>query len=106
MVFSADKLEGRTRRFAIQVILFARGLRPTPELWEPVRQLTRAAASVGANHRAMSRSRSADECCYWFELLEATLPDPTPLAPLHREARELRAIFAKAKATLRRQRPG
>jgi four helix bundle protein len=115
MTFSANALEDRTRQFAIDAILLTRAQRPSSELWEPFRQFVRAATSVGANHRAMSRARSSnefaaklqivceevDEACYWLEVLAATLPDRAVLAPLNVEACELRAIFSKARATMR-----
>ncbi len=115
MAFSAKPLEDRSREFAVQAVLVCRGLKTTPELWDALRQFVRSATSVGANHRAMSRARSSNECaaklqivceevdeaCYWLELLEKTLQEPHAIAAIHNEARELRAIFSKARATMR-----
>jgi len=115
MAFSAVALEERTKQFGVRAILAAREHQAARDLWEAFRQLSRAATSVGANHRAMSRARSAkefeaklqivyeevDETCYWLEVIEATAPASETLNTLHTEARELRAIFAKARATTR-----
>ncbi len=115
MAFSAQNLENRTKRFAIAIAGAARDECRRPDQWNAFSQLVRSAGSVGANHRAMSRSRSArefaaklqivceevDEACYWLEVLTADLPDSGPLAPLLAEAKELRAIFAKARSTTR-----
>ena len=79
--------------------------------------MTRAASSVGANHRAMRRARSlkefaaklqivveeVDETCYWIELIREAHGDEPRLLALYEEAAELRAIFAKAKATTTRK---
>ena len=79
-------------------------------------QLLRAATSVGANYRAACRSKSkadfinklsiveeeADECGYWFELLEK-LPatNHRVLACLRDEASQLVAIMVQSKKTAR-----
>lgn len=117
MTFSRDELELRSRQFAIDALILAKQLADTKELWDVVRQLTRASSSVGANHRAMRRARSfkefaaklqivveeIDEACYWLEIIRATVGDEPRTAALHREAAELRAIFAKARATTRQK---
>lgn len=79
-------------------------------------QLLRAATSVGANYRAACRSKSkadfinklsiveeeADECGYWFELLEK-LPATgrSDLTRLQDEASQLVAIMVQSKKTAR-----
>ena len=114
---SLDNLELRSRQFAIDALILAKQLANTSELWDVVRQMTRASSSVGANHRAMRRARSfkefaaklqivveeIDEACYWFEIIRAAVGDEPRTAALHREAAELRAIFAKARATTRQK---
>jgi hypothetical protein len=46
-------------------------------------------------------NEEVDECVYWLELITRHTPPPAPGLTLLREARELRAIFAKARATTR-----
>lgn len=109
-----DELEVRTKRFAISAIRLTKQLSHTAEARDALRQLARSASSVGANHRAMRRARSfrefaaklqvvyeeADEVCYWLEIVREILPDRSESAEaLHIEGREIRAIFAKARAT-------
>lgn len=72
-------------------------------------------SSVAANHRAVRRSRSsrefiaklqivneeADECVLWLELLDDVgVIQADEIKRLLVEARELRAIFARSKATM------
>ncbi len=109
-----DRLEERTKRFAVEVVALCVALERLSGLRNSSSQLNRAAGSVAANHRAMRRARSTrefgsklqvvseetDECVLWLEILQANCSS-VDVAPLLREARELRAIFAKAKATTR-----
>ena len=113
-----DNLENRTQKFATDVVKFAITLERVPGCWDAARQLARAAASVGANHRAARRSGSdrwllakllivneeADECVYWFEMVERAGAEFGPEGrALLRESRELRAIFGKSVATMRKR---
>jgi four helix bundle protein len=112
-----DDLEDRTQAFADDAVELSIGLAPVPGLRKAALQLNDAATSVGANHRAMRRARSdrefaaklqivveeVDECVYWLELSSRRPRLPTDVKPLLREARELRAIFAKARATTRQK---
>jgi four helix bundle protein len=81
-------------------------------------QLLRSGTSVGANYRAVCRSRSkadfiaklgvvieeADESAYWLEMLIDTgLVKPKKLESLLQEARELTAIFNAARNTTRKK---
>jgi len=113
-----DALDARTKQFAIQVILLVKDIESLPVIRWLGRQLVDAATSVAANQRAARRARSdrelaaklsiiveeADETAFWCELLDA-LPLPAALKPRLRElileAEELRAIFAKGRATVR-----
>jgi len=113
-----DRLEERTKQFGIDVIALSMKLERMPGLSDMASQLRRAAGSVAANHRAMRRARSmkefaaklqivneeSDECVLWLEMADQLCE---PLRPdvqrLLAEARELRAIFAKARATTRRR---
>jgi four helix bundle protein len=115
-----DVLEDRTQTFADSAIEVSIGLSHVPGMRKVSMQLNEAATSVGANHRAMRRARSdrefasklqivieeADECVYWLELASRRPRLPVDVKPLLREAQELRAIFAKARATTRDRREG
>jgi four helix bundle protein len=113
-----DKLEERTKQFAIRVMQLSAAVEKTSGFRDAASQLARAAGSVAANHRATRRARSArefiaklhivceesDETVLWLEVIEAGCPahaDST--GPLLVEARELRAIFNKSLATARRR---
>jgi four helix bundle protein len=113
-------LEERTRAFAIAAIRVGRTLKDKHDLQDLVRQLTRSACSVAANHRAMSRARStrefaaklhivheeADESAHWLTLLRDCADDPAAaggIAALLNEATQLRNIFGHARATTRRR---
>jgi len=110
----------RTDRFSLDVIGLVRSFvfdEPGPTV---KRQLSKAATSVAANHRAARRARShdefastialvaqeADESLYWLRLaLQARLlRDEASLQPLLREADELTAIFSAMVGTARRNR--
>jgi len=111
-----DALEKRTRRFALDVIKACSRVPMGSVQAGVARQLGRAAGSVAANHRAVRRARSTkefaaklqivneeiDEVTCWLDLLhESGLVKYLDLAPLIREAREIRAIFAAARRTTR-----
>jgi four helix bundle protein len=111
-----DQLEDRTKQFAIQAIKICGRLEDVRGLRQLAWQLADAAGSVAANHRAMRRARSTrefaaklqivneeiDESVMWLEIADKTLPTPDEeLRALLREAMELRAIFAKVRATTR-----
>jgi four helix bundle protein len=117
---SYDALNGRTKKFAVDVVTFARELDELPVVRWLTRQLVSAATSVAANQRAARRSRSskellaklsivveeADESAFWCEFLqELSIPKhliPT-LIELTDEAQQLLAIFSKGRATMRRR---
>ncbi len=76
-------LEGRTKRFALDVRSFVRRIPRTIANTNDVRQLVRASGSVGANYieanESLSRKdfrmrikicrKEAKECTYWLDLL-------------------------------------
>ena len=114
-----DQLEERTKQFAIAVIRFCIVLQRRDGLRRLADQLTDAAGSVAANHRAMRRARSprefaakthivleeVDESVLWLEIADAIEPTLSDVKALLAEACELRAIFARAYATARRRVP-
>ena len=110
----ADTLKARTREFALDVIdLCLRfGSDDLGRLIRP--QLLRSGTGVATNYRAACRGRSprefasrlatvteeADESEFWLDVLSVRKYGPqNVVAQLRREATELRAIFAAARAT-------
>jgi four helix bundle protein len=83
------------------------------------KQVLRCGTSIGANYRAVCRSRSkaefiarigivaeeADETVFWLELIEETrILNPKQLEEILKEARQLAAIFSASHKTARGQR--
>ena len=112
----ANDLKDRTKRFALEALRFCSVLPVKPEFRVIGNQLMRAGTSVGANYRAACRSKSkadfinklsiveeeADECGYWFELLEdLAVPNTPELLRLKSEASQLVAIMVQSKKTAR-----
>ena len=112
----ANDLKDRTKRFALDVLRICSALPVIPEFRMIANQLMRAGTSVGANYRAACRSKSkadfinklsiveeeADECGYWFELLEdLAVPNTPELLRLKSEASQLVAIMVQSKKTAR-----
>ncbi len=107
-------LKERTRKFALNVLVFSRA-EPHRDDWGSLRQqLIRSATSVGANYRSACRSRSraefiarigvvleeADESAFWLELLIDIGATHSPRAhDLLREANELCAMLAASSLT-------
>ena len=104
----AKIMQGRTKAFAVQIIKFYGKMPSTEESRVLGRQLLRAATSVAANYRAVSRSKSyadfvhklgtvveeVDETLLWFELLEgAGLVAESKISSLKSEAGELLRIL-------------
>jgi four helix bundle protein len=107
-------MKTRTKQFALRVIRLCRTLPSSAEGRIITRQLLRSATSVGANYRAVCRSRSsaefvsklgivleeADETLFWLELLvDAGIAAPEKSQPLRQEANELVAIFVASLRT-------
>jgi len=112
MTPEAEALKARTKKFALDVLAFVDTI---PQVGSNRRiswQLADAATSVGANYRAVCRSRSdeefaamigvvleeSDESLFWLEIcIERTLGERSLLI----EANELTAIFAASSNTIR-----
>ena len=105
----AKKMQERTMEFAVRVIKFFVKLPKTDEARVPGKQLLRAATSVGANYRAVCRSKSeadfiskmgtvveeADESGFWLALLQKSgICNSVVIEPLKNEADELLRIFS------------
>ena len=102
----------RTKKFALDVILFTRKLPRADEFSIIKRQLIRSATSTAANYRSSQRAKSkadfvnklgtaeeeADETLFWLECLTdlATKEHPE-LRRLLQEADELTAILVAAR---------
>lgn len=116
MSTNANELRARTKRFAFDIISLVKRLPRNIATEAVARQLIRAGTGVASNHRAAGRSRSkrefvarlgvvleeADESEFWLEALvvcESALGGS--VAPLRKEAGELRAIFWQSLQTAR-----
>lgn len=111
-----EQLQERTKAFALRIIRLFQSL-PNSRVAQVIgTQLLRSGTSVGANYRAVCRSRSradfiaklgivieeADESGYWMELLiGGGVIKKEKLASLLAESRELTAIFNAARNTTR-----
>ena len=109
-----EALKARTKKFALDVLALARSLPATDEARSVGRQLIRAGTGVGANYRAVCRSRSdpefvarigvaleeADESAFWLEIITETgMVAGSQPASLLDEANQLTAIFAASSIT-------
>jgi four helix bundle protein len=116
MSVESEQLKQRTMAFALKALRLVDKIPNTHSGQVVARQLAKSATSVGANYRACCNSRSRiefiaklgvvveeiDESVYWLELLASrSVSQPDEVAPVLAEARELRAIFAKALGTAR-----
>ncbi len=113
-------LKERTKKFALRAIKLVDALPKTTAGRAIGNQLVRSGTSVGANYRSACRGRSkaefvakigtvveeADESAFWLELImEGGLLKPDLVAPLHREADELTAIFIASARTAKLNNP-
>ncbi len=119
MANQESALKERTRKSALNVLVFLLAEPPRDD-WRSLRQqLIRSATSVGANYRSACRSRSraefiarigvvleeADESAFWLELLVDIGATRSPVAQgLLREANELCAILAASSLTAKANR--
>jgi four helix bundle protein len=109
-----DDLKARSKKFAVDVIKFAKSIPEHRVDGEIASQLTDAASSVASHYRAACRARSradfinklagaieeADESALWLEILSETGICPAPrTTPLWREADELTRILVRSRET-------
>ena len=114
----AEAFMQRTSQFAVRILLLTKSMSKSTENQVIARQLAKCGTSVAANYRAACRSRSraefvsklcivleeSDETVFWLELLDqAKIYNHERLSPLIQEAKEIRAIVAKARKTLKNQ---
>ena len=101
-------LEERTARFGEAVIAFSKRVPITPITEPLIKQLVRAATSVGSNYceaddagskkefryRISICKRESRESKYWLRMMAAAIPDLADEARIQwREAKELNLIF-------------
>ena len=111
-------LRKRTKDFSLEVMRLCRQLPTTPEARVIMNQLLRSASSVGANYRAVQRSRSraefvskmgvvieeADETLYWLEMIrDGNLLASDSCRAILRESEELLSIFVASQMTARKK---
>ena len=104
----AEKLEKRTKLFALEIVRLSAQLLNSPESKVIRNQLTKSGTSIGANYREANRARSradfinririceseASETQYWLEiLLEVNWMPVEKIKIVHEECSELLAIF-------------
>lgn len=110
-----NQLKDRTKAFAVRILRLIDSLPETRAARVIANQLGRSGASVGANYRAVCRSRSAaemasrlaiveeeaDESAFWLEVaIEVGAVSPGRVVDLAREAGELTAIMVASRRTL------
>lgn len=114
-----EEFRARTKRFAVDVISFARTLPREVANDVICKQLVRSATSVAANYRSVCRATSrqdaiskfgiveeeADEACFWLELLEETGYREPAVQSLKHEANELVALSVASIRTMKQNMP-
>jgi four helix bundle protein len=114
-----NDLKDRTKRFAINTILFVKDLPKSKSNNVVSYQLLKSATSSAANYRASLWGRSsadfisklnitleeADESMFWFEILQGTNTglNGTVMNSLYKESNELTAVFAASVHTARKK---
>lgn len=113
-----EKLENRTRKFAISIIALSSLLPNTTENHVIRNQVTKLGTSIGANYREANRVRSkadfknkikireseANETIYWLEIIsDLNLVEEEKIQLILKEAHELIAIFTSIGKTLKLQ---
>ena len=107
-----ENLKKRTKKLAIDIILFYDKIQKTDATRVIGRQLIRSSTSTAANYRAACISRSekeffakmsivveeTDETSFWLEILkDANLASAEQIQALHNEAIEILKIVSKAR---------
>ena len=113
---NSDELRKRTKKFAIDIILFVSSFPKTVAGYVIGKQLIKCGTSVGANYRAACRGRSkaefnsklhivleeADESLFWLETIQESkllVLENDTLNYLLIEAHELTLIFSSSYKT-------
>ena len=116
MINFAEEFKARTKKFAVDVIIYCKSLPKSDEAFIIKKQLIRSSTSVAANYRAVCRARSdaeffsklsivveeADESVFWIEMLkDADISNTKETTNLLKEATEILKIVAKSRKTLK-----
>jgi len=111
----AEYFRNRTKKFVVDNIKLYRLLPKTEEARIIGKQLLRSSSSVGANYRAVCRSRSqaefysklsivveeADESIFWMEVLvEAEVVKQNEISTLMNEANEILKVVSTARKSV------
>jgi four helix bundle protein len=109
-----EALKQRTKQYALRIIRLINVLPKTVVGYAVSRQLIRSGTSVGANYRAVCRSRSkaefisklgtvieeADESAFWLEIIiDSKLMKKELIEPLLAETNEIVAIMSSSRIT-------
>jgi four helix bundle protein len=110
-----EQILARTKAIALQVIKLLDELPNKPSAWTIAKQISKSATSIGANYRAVFRSKSdndflnklkiveeeTDETLYWLELIkESGMLEAEIIDPIHKEVSEiLFIVIASIKTT-------
>ena len=109
-----SEMKERTKTFALRILKLSDALPRTRSGNAIANQIVRSGSSVGANYRALCRSKSrpdfihktsvveeeADETAFWLELIiAAKLLNAARIKPLLKEANELTAIAVATRKT-------
>ncbi len=116
----AEEFKARTKKLAVDVIIYCKSLPKTEEAFIIKKQLIKSSTSVAANYRAVCRARSdaeffsklsivveeADETVFWFEIIkEAEILNNKQTVTLFNEATEILKIVAKSRKTVKDKKP-
>lgn len=116
----AEEFKSRTKKLAVDVIIYCKSLPKSEESFIIKKQLIRSATSVAANYGAVCRARSdaeffsklsivveeADETVFWFEILqEAEILNNKQTVTLFNEATEILKIVSKSRKTVKDKKP-
>ena len=116
----AEEFKARTKKFAVDIIIYCKSLPKSEESFIIKKQLIRSATSVAANYRAVCRARSdaeffsklsvvveeADETVFWLEMIqEAEISKNKQTVTLYNEATEILKIVAKSRKTVKDKKP-
>ncbi len=114
------EMQQRTKRAALDIILFCDELPRKSSFFILEKQLMRSASSVAANYRAIGRAKStadfinkltiveeeADETLFWLEMIMELYHKPEKVKPLHSEMEEiLKIVVASIKTAKSKQNP-
>ena len=116
MINFAEEFRNRTKKFAVDIIIYCRTLPKSEESYIIKKQLIRSVTSVAANYRAVCRARSdaefysklcivveeSDESVFWLELIkESEILNAISTDNLLNEANEILKIVSKSKKTIK-----